>query len=104
MGSVVTGPEATEYAARITAAITDIGEAPHDDDPSTDYRDADLRRVTSDLAGYLRALDALVGMRAGHRSCVSTSHGCVSCRRYFKWRDDHLAALIETGALYGVTP
>lgn len=97
------GEEATAFAARVTAAMGTAGPNVWEDDQQV----ADL---ASDLAGYLRALDGLerhFPVDAAYYTvcnCDNKTESCADARRYTDERDDRLARLTRTGALYGVTP
>ena len=95
----MTGEEATEFAARITAEIGTPGW-----ELSDDRLDADLRRVARDLAGYQLALDGLSGHWMEDGVCWCRMYPeCLDGPMHVAYRDAYMEALTETGALYGVT-
>ena len=97
---VLTRDEAIEFAVRIARAI---------DAPSTNLlqqglsKRTDRKRVACDLKGYLRALEGLADCEDACWRCDkdSDAHVADHTRRYTEERDDCLAGLTETGALYG---
>ena len=114
----MTREEFVAFAARITAAIDT-----RDLSGAMPWRvrvfAADRERVASDLAGYLRALDGLAEHEQIHPAatfcerCTELDHltrivqmawPCPDARRYTEDRDDRLAGLTRTGALYGEKP
>lgn len=102
----MTPDEATEFAARITAATEVRNAGP----VWPGIRTVDRARVARDLDGYLRALDGLAQHEADEWGTCAWCSGddgvtlpCPDAVRYAADRDDRLEALTETGAIYGVT-